>query len=682
MKNLRIILFLLIVLTAFCACDFLPAPLAEYNFIKDGAPDYFFDDFEEIEGDFSSRYFYERTGFTKPSLYTADSHSTQNSIKFQYGSELSVSLNVAENGVLNFWIKETSSYWSSTTEPENLIFQVDNINTIPELTGRIENEWYKYSVNIAEGEHKVLWKTDFNQFDSDYYLLDDISFAGFMRGALPADNSIYCKETPAFDWNDYEGASAYHFQLADSTDFANPLIDIENLTVSALTPTENLEIKKTYYWRVRPYKSEKWLQWSTHYKFSIAGDFVTESFETTDGNFSTLNFWTSGDDKMPEISDTSYSFDGDKVAKFTDFKNGCRSFSTAVNYPEAKIINFFYEFDDSWGTGYFYFCIDGTETLIEYSDTRWHSYSAIIPAGQHSIKFKNSRTESDYASNSIFIDLITINEASSFSFDNFDLNDGTVSTAHSWLRTGNDLPFITNSKSYSGSWSMQLGQNSSYNLLSNLICYSDTTEPSFLSLKLWTNYNSGDLQLLIDGTVHSNNFINNNWNVIVKTIPPGEHSIAFNNNRSNNYSSIYLDDIEVSNFTAPVNDSFETGDLSANHFISNTAYASVVDETGSDGLKALRLSAPGTSYDDWDFYLPVLFTTPVDISFNARTDYSNDYIHFYIDDVTKKTIGSTTWTASGPIHVEAGHYILRWQLDKSNSTADKYGWVDNITFQE
>ncbi|MBK8173917.1 MAG: FecR domain-containing protein [Rhodospirillales bacterium] len=66
---------------------------------------------------------------------------------------------------------------------------------------------------------------------------------------LPQQEGMIFDGKPVFQWTEPDGAVSYHFQLAASDDFAEPLLDNAALTTAGYVPPQTLA-PGTYFWRV------------------------------------------------------------------------------------------------------------------------------------------------------------------------------------------------------------------------------------------------------------------------------------------------------------------------------------------------------------------------------------------------------------------------------------------------
>ncbi|MFQ6088963.1 MAG: carboxypeptidase regulatory-like domain-containing protein [Candidatus Methanofastidiosia archaeon] len=83
----------------------------------------------------------------------------------------------------------------------------------------------------------------------------------------PADGSILNDSTPLLSWSSVSGANKYNLQVAPTTDFGSPTINLETNANSYQTSQLN---DGTYYWRVRAINPDNLPgEWSTIWAFSI-----------------------------------------------------------------------------------------------------------------------------------------------------------------------------------------------------------------------------------------------------------------------------------------------------------------------------------------------------------------------------------------------------------------------------
>ena len=659
------VLILLSVILA-AGCDFLPAPLAEYDYTKNGAPGYFYDDFEEEENGFSSKYYYELEGSIRPSISTSYSHSGNNSIYLPtVDSALSFSIDAAEGGTFSFWARPDSS-----ADTDTAALTVNDLAVNAELTAievddnnsYYNNKWYQYSLDLEKGLNKLT-------IDLFGYYLDDFLFDTPMTGATPGEGALYYKSSPSFDWPDFAGAGKYHLQAASSPDFADPLIDVDSLIESSYSPQPALAEGSRYYWRIREYRNDCWSFWKAPRSFMICGDFTDESFESGDDFASLTNDWYISAANSPSID--SYS----DCAEFSGFNSGKSSFSTIVNCTGESDLVFRYFYNDA-RAGELYFHIDDEATLIgPLSGYSWGYCGFHLPAGEHVIKFENIRAPSvSDSSYSFYIDDISVGVLDALSSDDFESYPPGPITGRSWLLSEPNEADIVTTESYSGSKSLEIREHP-------VFCRHHSAAPSYLSFyaKKTDYYSNLELNINIDSGPKEYPLKRNYWSAYVLPLDPGNSFICFRCDR--NYG-IYLDDVAFRDYKKPVSDSFESGDLSANDYISDNTYISVTDAASCDGTKALQISAYGTTSYEHDFFLPVVFDSPAKLTFGCRVDETGDTVVFSLDDEEISRSSSTSWTDRGPYDIPAGTHILKWTLEKGYTPSSAYGWIDNIRFTE
>jgi hypothetical protein len=85
----------------------------------------------------------------------------------------------------------------------------------------------------------------------------------------PGDDSTALVRRPPFQWPEIPGAASYQVQIATASNFSTLLMSQTSSTPS-LTPTKDLPLNKTIYWRVRAKVNGSYQSWSTRYSFRSA----------------------------------------------------------------------------------------------------------------------------------------------------------------------------------------------------------------------------------------------------------------------------------------------------------------------------------------------------------------------------------------------------------------------------
>ena len=164
----------------------------------------------------------------------------------------------------------------------------------------------------------------------------------------------------------------------------------------------------------------------------IADDFIDESFEQNDGEFSTQNIWMFGGTGELSISDER-ALDGSYSARFGNFGSGLSSFYTAAGVSDTSVVSFSY-FKTDWGADALYFYIDDEKIFTADSTTsRWSSSYSIIDPGIYTLKWENSRFTYCHDNEYYYIDNIRVHEIGALVSDDFENNDGTFSETFDWI---------------------------------------------------------------------------------------------------------------------------------------------------------------------------------------------------------------------------------------------------------
>lgn len=85
---------------------------------------------------------------------------------------------------------------------------------------------------------------------------------------LPQNGAFTNNRRPLFDFSDVAGATRYHIQIDNNSNFSSPEFENNNLTASQYTPSTNMS-EMIYYWRVRAYNGSVWSSWSSAWSVGI-----------------------------------------------------------------------------------------------------------------------------------------------------------------------------------------------------------------------------------------------------------------------------------------------------------------------------------------------------------------------------------------------------------------------------
>ena len=143
-----------------------------------------------------------------------------------------------------------------------LIVDEQDIST-PEyqVTEVLEVGVYYWRVQFMEPDDS--WSDWSNTFSFSF----NITVPDFV---VPEDDAQYIDTIDLADWENYEGATAYHFQIADTGEFSNTLfVDNDALLESMYEITEDLSYG-TYYCRIKVQNQEGvWSAWGDVRSFEI-----------------------------------------------------------------------------------------------------------------------------------------------------------------------------------------------------------------------------------------------------------------------------------------------------------------------------------------------------------------------------------------------------------------------------
>jgi immune inhibitor A len=84
----------------------------------------------------------------------------------------------------------------------------------------------------------------------------------------PPNGSSTNNRRPLFDFSNSSGATVYHIQIDNNSDFSSPVFDVNNLGSSQFTPSSDLA-ENTYYWHARAGNGSSWSPWSASWTVTI-----------------------------------------------------------------------------------------------------------------------------------------------------------------------------------------------------------------------------------------------------------------------------------------------------------------------------------------------------------------------------------------------------------------------------
>ncbi|MEX2398083.1 MAG: BspA family leucine-rich repeat surface protein [Balneolales bacterium] len=95
--------------------------------------------------------------------------------------------------------------------------------------------------------------------------------------AMPADGDNDIEITPLLEWASSEGAESYDLQLSESSDFSDPILNLNAFDGTEYQVSEELAPETRYYWRVRAVNTSGASEWS------VASSFTTKTTTSITG---------------------------------------------------------------------------------------------------------------------------------------------------------------------------------------------------------------------------------------------------------------------------------------------------------------------------------------------------------------------------------------------------------------
>ena len=530
------------------SCWILPMGLPEYELAKLGPPLYFFDDFEQNDGKFSTKYYYELRGSPKPLLDTEYAYSGSHCIRLAPGAELKMRITVPgqTDGVFEFRLRGNSHYgygadWLEIELDDDPVWDLWYDGYL------LSKGWVLASFSLPWGEHEIRLRNVEEWGDDVYYCLDDLCFAGFMADATPQEQELFLTTPSTLNWGDLEDAEKYHLQLAYADTFTDPVVDADDLADSHYSLL-GLEPGRRCCWRVRPLIDGTWRQWGITRTFLVNGPFTADSFETHDSRFSTLNAWKLEGNVPPRLQNAE-SYDGSWAAQFGGFSDGKSSFSVQVDPPVEQFITFRARAEDQAAqTGTLRFRIGADSNTLNPQIDRWTTFSFLLPPDPQEYTWENERYDYDHAL--LWVDDIEIFDIGTFTGDDFEDNNGTTSNAYHWIHGGVVPPQLVGV----GQPDAEIMFTGFENGDSDLVCYTYFSEPKIIKFYVtFQTYWGGDVGVWVDGTneryVYPTKYLPHSTGGQEATpeIPAGVHQIIFRNRRSGDTAtdSVWIDDVTV-----------------------------------------------------------------------------------------------------------------------------------------
>jgi hypothetical protein len=105
----------------------------------------------------------------------------------------------------------------------------------------------------------------------------------------PANGSTVLVRRPLFEWPEVPGAASYQVHISADTSFS-PLLMSLNSSTPSLTPSKDLPLNKTIYWRVRAKVNDVYQPWSMTHAFLSANPPSNPALRSPANNALTTNY--------------------------------------------------------------------------------------------------------------------------------------------------------------------------------------------------------------------------------------------------------------------------------------------------------------------------------------------------------------------------------------------------------
>lgn len=365
-----------------------------YTYHKEGAPSYYYDDFEANDGTSSTKHYFVRTANEagEPPKISRDWASEGSwSMRIPAGAALSFELTPKEFGILSFALSLGCPSYIILDGHSNGPESIRDSDPSPDIV--------RGAVNLDAGSYKVT----FPQASQAYYV-DEIKFVPFLLGASPDDGEAV-SDSPTLDWRDVDGGSPYKLQVSYYEDFTSTVVDISGIGESRYA-LSGLPSGKCYFWRVQTASAVKSDTWSSPQHFYVAAQPQDDSFETALFGTEALNAWCGGGMEAPALTSLDASSGTHSVRLGHLNEVGEVSYlEMAVSLDSPKVLHYSYKIVGDGGPDqlsvYLQFSkqvTQGTSTTVSKGTYQsltggaWSSAAELIPMGESILRWTFVRT--------------------------------------------------------------------------------------------------------------------------------------------------------------------------------------------------------------------------------------------------------------------------------------------------
>ncbi len=504
----------------------------------------------------------------------------------------------------------------------------------------------------------------------------------------PGINKYTYSARPEIKWLESDNIISYDFQLSASESFGTSLLaDISESTAGSYTLSRDLPDYGRYYWRIRMTMTDGTVTSWFNYAFAYLDESTFEHFEDfEEDGFSTQHSWSLSGDTLPFITDST-AYDGFHSVKFNEDEAGDsvdNKLSLDFTTDEYGFFSFYYKNIGEDSSLYFYPGNYTDSITVNEEITEWTRYMVYIEPDDYYFYWNYEQSWNAEAGNA-YLDCIRLDPVEGLNDDDFETNDGKMSTLNNWLIDGDVLPHITSSEKYDGNYSVELGDPDNWGE-TNLKTIADFEEDSILGFCIKNSNSSDSFYFDLDGsTMYSLNETLSDWTMVYVYITAGRHSLdwSYNDYSSVSDAKVWIDSISVIPVPGFIDDSFENSGsvLSSDNrwTIGGDGLPFLQAAEASDGTQSVEFGDIG-SYDQCWFELLADFSADGTIYFDTLKGGTSGRLYLYIDGSQEIYISTSysSWTTLNTA-VTAGVHTVKWRYYSYSSNPEDC-YIDNIRY--